>query len=105
MLLSRRSDAMLNQLLMQVQRRWKLYVVVLLIVFGINYIPLPYYVEMPGSIEPLDERVNVQGQPQPHKDQGELMFTTVYSMDANPYVWLYGKLAPHAKIIPEKKKL
>jgi PDZ domain-containing protein len=92
-----------KSLFLQFGRRWKLLLVILLVLFALNYIPLPYYVEMPGSVEPLDERVKVQDQP--HADHGELMFTTVYSISANPYVWLYGKLAPHAEIIPEKKKL
>lgn len=84
-------------------RRWKLLFVLLLLLLAISYIPLPYYVELPGSAEPLDERVSVQGQP--HPDRGELMFTTVYSISANPYVWLYGKLAPHADLVPASKKL
>lgn len=92
-----------KSLITQFGRRWKLLLIILLLLFTLNYVPLPYYVEMPGSIEPLDERVTVQGQP--HIDQGELMFTTVYSISANPYVWLYGKLAPHAELIPKKKKL
>jgi PDZ domain-containing protein len=75
----------------------------LLVLLSLNFIQLPYYVELPGSVEPLDDRVTVQGKR--HTDQGELMFTTVYSISANPYVWVYGKLSPSAKIIPKKQKL
>ncbi len=94
---------MANPIIRQIQRRWKLLLLVLLVALSLNYIPLPYYIEIPGSVEPLDDRVTVQGQQ--HPDQGEIMFTTVFSISANPYVWVYGKFAPNAKIIPKKKKL
>ncbi|WP_164821766.1 YlbL family protein [Paenibacillus koleovorans] len=84
-------------------QRWPLWLLLLLILASVNFVSLPYYVEIPGSTEPLDERVIVQGKT--GRDQGELMFTTVFSLSASPYTWLYGKLAPHAKIVPKQTRL
>lgn len=66
------------------------------------FIPTPYYLNQPGSIEPLASKVTVEDG---HKtEKGSLNLTTVYSIKAsNPYIWLYGLVAPHTEMKKEEE--
>ncbi|HWJ78376.1 MAG TPA: SepM family pheromone-processing serine protease [Niallia sp.] len=66
------------------------------------FIPTPYYLNQPGSIEELASKVTVEDG---HKsEKGSLNLTTVYSIKAsNPYIWLYGLVAPHTEIRKEEE--
>ncbi|MBS4175314.1 SepM family pheromone-processing serine protease [Bacillus sp. FJAT-49736] len=61
------------------------------------FIPTPYYLEQPGSVEALSPRVTVENG---HKDEkGNLYLTTVLSTKAtNVYLYLYGLVAPHTQM-------
>jgi len=72
---------------------------ILLVLF---FIPTPYYLNQPGSIEPLAEKVTVEDGDK--TEAGSLNLTTVYSIKAsNPYILLYGLLAPHTEIKKEEE--
>lgn len=81
------------------KKRW------LTILFGVLiillFIPTPYYLNQPGSIEELAPKVTVQDGEKSEK--GSLNLTTVYSIKAsNPYIWLYGLVAPNTEIRREE---
>ncbi|MEK3888671.1 SepM family pheromone-processing serine protease [Bacillus sp. FSL K6-3431] len=58
------------------------------------FIPTPYYLFQPGSVEELASKVTVEGGEK--KSDGNLYLTTVLSMKAsNIYYLAYGLLAPH----------
>lgn len=66
------------------------------------FIPTPYYLNQPGSIEPLAEKVTVEDGDK--SEAGSLNLTTVYSIKAsNPYIWLYGLVAPHTEVKKEEE--
>lgn len=72
---------------------------ILLVLF---FIPTPYYLNQPGSIESLAEKVTVEDGDK--TEAGSLNLTTVYSIKAsNPYILLYGLLAPHTEIKEEEE--
>lgn len=61
------------------------------------FIPTPYYIFQPGSVEELSTKVIVENAEQ--KAEGKLYLTTVLSMKAsNIYYLAYGLLAPHAAV-------
>ena len=80
----------------------KVYITIIGILFILIFIPTPYYLNQPGSIEPLAAKVTVEdGQ---KVEKGSLNLTTVYSIKAsNPYIWLYGLVAPHTEIKKEEE--
>lgn len=68
------------------------------IIFVISlFIPTPYYIYRPGSVEELGTKVTVEGG---EKDAaGNLYLTTVLSLRAsNIYYLAYGMLAPHSDL-------
>ena len=78
----------------------------LTILFGVLivllFIPTPYYLNQPGSIEALAPKVTVEDGTKSEK--GSLNLTTVYSIKANnPYIYLYGLVAPHTEIRKEEE--
>ncbi|MGP7819525.1 SepM family pheromone-processing serine protease [Niallia sp. 01092] len=80
----------------------KLYIAIIGIMIVLVFIPTPYYLNQPGSIEPLAAKVTVEDG---HKsEKGSLNLTTVYSIKAsNPYIWLYGLVAPHTEVRKEEE--
>jgi Lon-like protease len=80
------------------KRKLNLTILTILVVFIIGlFIPTPYYLEQPGSVEALSPRVTVENG---HKvEKGNLYLTTVLSMEAtNVYIYLYGLVAPHTQV-------
>ncbi|MEK4750590.1 SepM family pheromone-processing serine protease [Niallia sp. FSL W8-0177] len=78
----------------------------LAILFGVLiillFIPTPYYLNQPGSIEALASKVTVEDGTKSEK--GSLNLTTVYSIKVNnPYIYLYGLVAPHTEIRKEEE--
>ncbi|PKG25106.1 SepM family pheromone-processing serine protease [Niallia nealsonii] len=80
----------------------KVYISIIGILLILLFIPTPYYLNQPGSIEPLASKVTVEdGQ---KTEKGSLNLTTVYSIKAsNPYIWLYGLVAPHTEMKKEEE--
>ncbi|MDI3257180.1 MAG: SepM family pheromone-processing serine protease [Kyrpidia sp.] len=75
-----------------VRRVWKHYkgwVLAAAVAAVLAAVPLPYYLFLPGSADPVEPVVTVQGG---HKDErGKLLLTTVYSLPVNNvYVLAYG---------------
>ncbi|MFD1706035.1 SepM family pheromone-processing serine protease [Siminovitchia sediminis] len=70
----------------------------LCVLFAVSlFIPTPFYVFQPGSVEELSSKVTVEEGKK--EEQGNLYLTTVLSMKAsNIYYLAYGLLAPHADI-------
>lgn len=61
------------------------------------FIPTPYYIFQPGSVEELSSKVAVENANP--SSEGKLYLTTVLSMRAsNIYYLAYGLLAPHAAV-------
>lgn len=61
------------------------------------FIPTPYFIFQPGSVEELSSKVIVENAEQ--KAEGKLYLTTVLSLKAsNIYYLAYGLLAPHAAV-------
>ncbi|MBX6396232.1 MAG: PDZ domain-containing protein, partial [Alicyclobacillaceae bacterium] len=82
-------------------KRYKGWLLGLAVVIGLAVIPLPYYLFLPGSADPVEPVVTVEGG---HKDErGKLLFTTVYSMPvSNVYVLAYG-LVTGSEIEPKER--
>ncbi|WP_445489974.1 SepM family pheromone-processing serine protease [Niallia sp. 03133] len=80
----------------------KIYIAIIGVLIILVFIPTPYYLNQPGSIEPLAEKVTVEDG---HKtEKGSLNLTTIYSIKAsNPYIWLYGLVAPHTEVMKEEE--
>ncbi|OAS89332.1 MULTISPECIES: SepM family pheromone-processing serine protease [Metabacillus] len=80
---------------------FKRILIILLLLVIIAFIPTPYYLYQPGPIEDLEPKVSVEGG---HKDeQGSFNLTTVLSVKAfNPYILVYGLVAPHTDIVKEE---
>src|SRR5690606_8186250 len=61
------------------------------------FIPTPYYIFQPGSVEELESKVTVEGGEK--SAAGNLYLTTVFSLKAsNIYYLAYGYFAPHSDI-------
>ncbi|ATY85082.1 hypothetical protein CVV65_09215 [Kyrpidia spormannii] len=86
------------------RRLWKNYkgwVLALAVLVVLALVPLPYYLFMPGSADPVEPVVTVQGG---HKDErGKLLLTTVYSLPvSNVYLLAYG-LVTGSEIEPKNR--
>lgn len=86
-------------------KRWRKYaitliisVLVILVFFGL---PLPRYIEEPGSAEPLKQFVKVDGQTDQNK--GNYMLVTVGIMQATPFRWLKAKFEPFQDILTQQE--
>ncbi|TXC90518.1 PDZ domain-containing protein [Metabacillus litoralis] len=75
--------------------------ILLLILVIIAFIPTPYYLYQPGTIEDLEPKITIEGA---NKDeQGSFNLTTILSVKAfNPYILAYGLIAPHTDIKKEE---
>lgn len=66
------------------------------------FIPTPYYLYQPGSVEELSSKVTVEDGHKSHN--GKLYLTTILSIKANNiYYLLYGYFAPHTEIKKEEE--
>ncbi|WP_082137333.1 SepM family pheromone-processing serine protease [Lactiplantibacillus herbarum] len=75
---------------------WGLLVAVL-VVLALFLVPLPYYIEGPGSANNLKSFVTVKGHPD--KRSGKFMLTSVAEAPARPITWLYAQLNPHYDVV------
>lgn len=78
------------------KRYWGL-LVVILVVLALFLIPLPYYIEGPGSANNLKTFVTVKRHPDHHR--GKFMLTSVAEARATPLMWLYAQLNPHYDVV------
>jgi PDZ domain-containing protein len=67
---------------------------ILFILIAAYYIPLPYSLEIPGTVEKLSSRVTVEGGQK--LETGSLNLTTVYSLHTNMYLFIYHFFTPDA---------
>ena len=79
-------------------RRFLLSAILLLAIayFLIGY-PLPYYIYTPGSAEPLDDIVHVEGG---HISEGDMHLVTVSGMQATALQLILAKIQPFSEIVP-----
>lgn len=83
----------------QFLRRYWGWLVAVLGVLILFYLPLPYYVEGPGSANNLKQLVTVKGHPD-HRS-GKFMLTSVGLAQARPVTWLFAQLNPHYSVVSE----
>lgn len=63
----------------------------------LSFVPLPYYIEMPGSALQLAPLIKVKGG---YPEKGKFMLTTVRMGRANPYTYIWAKLRKHEDVVP-----
>jgi len=82
-----------------VLRRYWWAIVALIAVLALCYVPLPYYIEGPGSANNLKSFVKIKG----HADHrsGKFMLTSVMLAPARPITWLYAQVNPHYSVVSE----
>ncbi len=80
------------------KRYWGLLLIVV-VILGLFLVPLPYYVEGPGSADNLKSFVTVKNHPD--KRAGKFMLTSVALAPARPITWLYAQLNPHYSVVSE----
>ena len=64
-------------------------------------VKLPYYLIEPGSVRPAEQRIEVSGA-KSYKNKGQVLFTTVYLVQATPANWLRAKVDDSIEVVPEK---
>ena len=73
----------------------------MLLLIIVAFIPTPYYLYQPGSIEALQPKIKVEDGYT--KEDGSFHLTTILSIKAmNPYILAYGLVAPHTDIVKEE---
>lgn len=73
----------------------------LLLLVVIAFIPTPYYLYQPGTIENLEPKITIETANK--NEQGSFNLTTVLSVKAfNPYILACGLVAPHTDIMKEE---
>lgn len=73
------------------------YLVIILIAFFLGSYQLPYYIQKPGSAEPLNPIVEVD---ESFESSGEMHLVTVSGLQATPIHYLLAKILPHNDIRP-----
>ena len=81
----------------QLLKRYWVLVVAVLVVLALFLIPLPYYIEGPGSANNLQSFVTIKHHPD--KRAGKFMLTSVALAPARPITWLYAQLNPHYDVV------
>lgn len=72
-------------------------IVVVACLAALLFIPYPYYIYAPGSVEALEPKLDIQGAES--DESGQLMLTTVYSIPVqNSLTFVYGLLYPHGEL-------
>ena len=64
-------------------------------------VKLPYYLIEPGSVRPAEQRIEVTGA-RAYKNKGQVLFTTVYLVQATPANWLRAQVDDSIEVVPEK---
>jgi PDZ domain-containing protein len=87
------------------RRRWGILAAVVavlaVLVAAALLIKLPYYLIEPGSVRPAEQRIEVTGA-KAFTTKGEVLFTTVYLVQATPANWLRAQVDDAIKVVPEK---
>jgi len=78
-------------------RHYWLAIVAVIAILGLFYVPLPYYIEGPGSANNLKSFVKIKGHPDQRK--GKFMLTSVLQAPARPITWLYAQVNPHYSVV------
>jgi Lon-like protease len=79
----------------------KIPILIMLLLSIVAFIPTPYYLYQPGSIEALQPKIKVEDGYT--KEDGSFHLTTILSIKAmNPYILAYGLVAPHTDIVEEE---
>lgn len=74
-----------------------IYAIIIIIAYLLSTYRLPYYIQKPGSTEPLNPIVEVAGA---SDSQGEMYLVTVSGLQATPFEYLFAKILPHNEIRP-----
>lgn len=72
------------------------------LIIGFFAYPLPFYIQKPGSADPLDPIVSVDGG---EESEGDMHLVTIRSGKASPFMYLWATFADYYDIIPEKELL
>ncbi|BDZ31115.1 SepM family pheromone-processing serine protease [Lactiplantibacillus sp. WILCCON 0030] len=83
----------------QILHRYWIAILVVILILGLFYVPLPYYIEGPGSANNLKSFVKIKGHPD--KRSGKFMLTSVLQAPARPITWLYAQVNPHYSVVSE----
>lgn len=79
------------------KKRLFTYLAILIIAYLLSTYQLPYYIQKPGSTEPLNPIVEVMDG---YESEGEMHLVTVSGLQATPIQYLIAKLLPHNDISP-----
>lgn len=82
--------------------KWSLLLVFLVLVVGLVFIPVPYFVTHPGEAIELEELVHVVGG---YKQEGSLMLTTIKLGRANSLSYVWAKVNHYVDLIKEEQVL
>ncbi|WP_226527669.1 SepM family pheromone-processing serine protease [Metabacillus niabensis] len=80
--------------------RVKRYILILLVLVIIALIPTPYYLYQPGPMEELAPIIKVENGYE--NEVGSFHLTTVLQIKANPYLLVYGLIAPNTDVMEEE---
>jgi PDZ domain-containing protein len=79
------------------KKRFIIYALVLIIAYFLSTYQLPYYIQKPGSTEPLNPIVEVADA---YESEGEMHLVTVSGLQATPIHYLIASIMPHNDISP-----
>jgi PDZ domain-containing protein len=84
------------------QKKYTFLIIVAIAVVAVNFIKLPYYLNLPGDAYELSPIVEVVGGDDAN---GKFMMTTVGVSrgQINPYTYVWSKVAPHHELVPAEK--
>ena len=85
------------------QINFKIIIVTMIVSIVLFVMPLPYYIEMPGTAEDLKEHVEVNGEKDPNK--GSYMLTTVGIQRATPFSFMLSYFNPLHEIVSKKEMM
>ncbi len=74
-------------------------IIISILIYASFYIPVPYYITLPGSAMILDNVVEVS---EGFEDKGDFMLTTVSMIPGNIPYYLYAQFSNYAEIIPKE---
>lgn len=79
--------------------RWLSFFVVILVLFGLTFVKLPYYVTKPGDATEIAPHIQVDGG---YGEKGSFSLMTIKVGPANPYTYLLAKMDKYDEIVPEE---
>ncbi|OEG00351.1 hypothetical protein BHF71_00120 [Vulcanibacillus modesticaldus] len=83
----------------KVKRSQRFFIGIIILIFISFYIPVPYYVSMPGSAIELNSLVEVKGG---YQESGNFMLTTVKVMPGTLSSFIYSQFSKNAELIPKE---